>query len=197
LKIHFSPASPYVRKCVAVALHHGIPLERVATNPHESPAHLLADNPLSKVPSLVTDEGLTLNNSPVITEYLDHLGKGAKLYPTPGPARWKALAVAALADGILDAAVGRRLQSQLPQDEGRQKFDARQKAAVTRALDALEAMDLSGPLDIGTVGVVSALGYLDFRFAHEPWRATHPKLAAFYAAQMKNPIFAETAPPPA
>jgi glutathione S-transferase len=197
LKIHFSPASPYVRKCVAVAMHHGLTLERVTTNPHESPAHLLADNPLSKVPSLVTDDGLTLNDSPVITEYLDHLGTGSKLYPEAGPERWQALAVAALADGILDAAVGRRLQSQLPQDEGRQKYDARQKAAVTRALDALEATDLTGPLDIGKLGVVCALGYLDFRFGHEDWRAAHPKLRAFYAAQMVNPVFAETAPPPA
>lgn len=195
MKLHHSQASPYVRKCVAVALHHGLALERVATNPHESPPALLADNPLSKVPSLVTDDGLTLNDSPVITEYLDALGTGARLYPAAGPARWRALAMAALADGILDAAVGRRLQGQWPQDEGRQKYDARQKAAVARALDALEAMDLTGPLDIGQVGVMCALGYLDFRFAHEPWRDAHPKLAAFHAAQAANPIFAESAPP--
>lgn len=197
MKLHYSPTSPYVRKCVAVAMHHGLALERVASNPHESPAHLLADNPLSKIPSLVTDEGIVLNDSPVITEYLDHLGTGPKLYPPPGPARWRALAMAALADGILDAAVGRRLSGQWPQDEGRQKYDARQKAAVARALDALEAMDLSDPLDIGQLGVVCALGYLDFRFAHEDWRAGHPKLRAFYEARMANPIFAETAPPPA
>lgn len=194
MRIHYSAASPYVRKCVAVALHHGLPLERVPSNPHLSPDHLLADNPLSKVPSLVTDEGLALNDSPIICEYLDHIGAGPKLFPAPGPARWKALAMAALADGILDAAVGRRMSSQLPQDEARQKYDARQKAAITRALDALETGELSGPLDIGRLGVVCALGYLDFRFGHEDWRPGRPRLAAFYEAQMKNPIFAETAP---
>ncbi|MCX8134498.1 MAG: glutathione S-transferase N-terminal domain-containing protein [Roseococcus sp.] len=194
MRIHYSPASPFVRKCVAVALHHGLALERVASNPHLSPDHLLADNPLSKVPSLVTDEGLALNDSPIICEYLDHIGTGPKLFPAPGPARWKALAMAALADGILDAAVGRRMSSQLPQDEGRQTYDARQKAAITRALDALEAGELAGPLDIGRLGVVCALGYLDFRFGHEDWRPGRPRLAAFYEAQMKNPIFAETVP---
>jgi glutathione S-transferase len=166
----------------------------VASNPHLSPDALLADNPLSKVPSLVTDDGLALNDSPIITEYLDHIGGGAKLYPAPGPARWKALAMMALADGILDAAVGRRGMSQLPQDEGRQKYDARQKAAVFRALDALEASELSGPLDIGRLAVVCALGYLDFRFGQEDWRTGRSKLAAFHDAQMKNTIFAETVP---
>lgn len=194
MRIHYSAASPYVRKCVAVALHHGLPLERVASNPHLSPDHLLADNPLSKVPSLVTDEGLALNDSPIICEYLDHIGTGPKLFPAPGPARWKALAMAALADGILDAAVGRRLSSQFPQDEGRQKYDARQKAAITRALDALEAGELSGPLDIGKLGVVCALGYLDFRFGQEDWRGGRSKLAAFYEAQLGNRIFADTMP---
>jgi glutathione S-transferase len=194
MRIHYSAASPFVRKCVAVALHHDLALERVASNPHLSPEALLADNPLSKVPSLVTDEGLALNDSPIITEYLDHIGGAQKLYPEPSPARWKALAMMALADGILDAAVGRRGMSQLPQDEGRQKYDARQKAAITRALDALEAGELSGPLDIGRLAVVCALGYLDFRFGHEDWRAGRSKLPALYDAQMKNRIFAETVP---
>jgi len=194
MKLHFSGASPYVRKCVAVAKHHGLTMEHVPANPAQNPASLLADNPLCKVPSFVTDDGLALNDSPLICEYLDHIGTGAKLFPAPGPARWKALAVAALADGILDAAVPRRGASMLPQDEGRQAADARFKAAMTRAVDALEGMDLSGALDIGKVGVVCALGYLDFRFAHEPWRPGHPKLEAFYEAQMKNPIFAETKP---
>lgn len=194
MKLHFSGTSPYVRKCVAVARHHGLTMEHVTANPAQNPASLLADNPLCKVPSMVTDDGLALNDSPLICEYLDHIGTGAKLFPAAGPARWQALAVAALADGILDAAVPRRGASMLPQDEGRQAADARFKAAMTRAVDALEGIDLSGPLDIGQVGVMCALGYLDFRYAHEPWRAGHPKLEAFYTAHMKNPIFAETAP---
>lgn len=194
MKLHFSGTSPYVRKCVAVAKHHGLSMEHVPANPAQNPASLLADNPLCKVPSFVTDDGLALNDSPVICEYLDHIGTGAKLFPAPGAARWKALAIAVLADGILDAAVPRRGASMLPQDEGRQAADARFKAAMTRAVDALEGMDLSGDLDIGKVGVVCALGYLDFRYAHEPWRPGHPKLEAFYEAQMQNPIFAETKP---
>lgn len=193
MKLHYSGASPFVRKVVATALHHGIPLERVATNPHASPADLLADNPLSKVPALVTDDGMTLPDSPLICEYLDSLGRATKLYPTD-EARWQALRLAALADGILTAAVLRRVQSLLPAEEARAGTIARQKAAVTRTLDLLEAEGVPATLDIGTLTLVCALGYLDFRFGEEDWRPGRPGLLAFYEAHMANPIFAQTVP---
>lgn len=184
MKLHYSPASPYVRKVMACAIARGIDgrIETVATNPHVSPAELLADNPLSKVPALVTDDGVAVYDSPVICEYLDTVGDAAPLFPPTGsPARLRAQVMHAAADGILDAAVARRLQAAWPQDEGRQAFDARQKAAVARALDVLERDPPHGLSDIGAIAVGCALGYLDFRFAHEPWRETHPALAAWFA----------------
>ena len=57
---------------------------------------------------------------------------------------------------------------------GARAFDARQKAAVDRALDVLEANPPVGLDDIGAIAVGCALGYLDFRFAAEPWRDAHP-----------------------
>jgi glutathione S-transferase len=194
MKLYHSPASPYVRKVNVVAIHHGLTLDRVATNPHESPAELLADNPLSKVPCLITDDGVSLPDSPLICEYLDHLGTGEKLLPDHGLPRWNVLRVAALADGIMDAAVARRMAVQHPQDEARQQADARAKAAIDRALDVLEAEDDTAPMTLGTVGAVCALGYLDFRFGHEDWRASRPKLAAWYERQMQLKPFAETKP---
>ncbi|WPB86307.1 glutathione S-transferase N-terminal domain-containing protein [Sediminicoccus rosea] len=193
MKLHYSAASPFVRKVVATAMHHGIALERVATNPHASPADLLADNPLSKVPALVTDQGLTLPDSPLICEYLDSIGGATKLYPT-GEARWPALRLAALADGILTAAVLRRGQSLMPAEEARAATIARQKVAVFRTLDLLEAEGVPATLHIGTLTLVCALGYLDFRFGEEDWRPGRPRLLAFYDAQMANPIFAQTVP---
>ena len=193
MKLHYSPASPFVRKVVAVALHHGIKLDHVASNPHASPADLLADNPLSKVPALVTDTGLTLPDSPLACEYLDSLGGATKLFPT-GETRWTALRLAALADGILTAAVLRRGQSLMPQDEARAGTVARQKAAVFRTLDVLEAEGVPATLHIGTLTLICALGYLDFRFGEEDWRNGRPALTAFFDAHMQNPIFAQTVP---
>jgi glutathione S-transferase len=198
VKLHHSPASPYVRKVVACAIARGLDgrIERIPTNPHVSPPELLADNPLSKVPALVTDDGLALFDSPVICEYLDGLGDAPRLFPPEGPARWAALRLQAVGDGILDAAVGRRMQQPLPLDEGRQAYHARQRAAIGRALDLLEreAASLEGPWTIGSLAVGCALGYLDFRFADEPWREGRPRLAAWFARVSEDPALARTVP---
>jgi glutathione S-transferase len=116
MKLHFSPRSPYVRKVMACAIVRGLDgeIERVTTKPFDSPPDLLADNPLSKVPTLVTDDGVALFDSPVICEYLDGIGDALRLFPAAGPARWTALKLQALADGILDAGVGRLLEGRLP-----------------------------------------------------------------------------------
>jgi glutathione S-transferase len=197
VKLFYSPTSPYVRKVMAAAIHRGLAgrIEKVTTNPHQSPPELLAANPLSKVPCLVTDDGFALFDSPVICEYLDSLGEAPPLFPAPNSAhRWHALRMQALADGILDAAVLRRMEKGRPREAARDAVMERQRQAIERGLAFLER-DLPGKvLDIGGVAVACALGYLDFRFADEPWRASCPKLAAWYAEVSALPAFAETAP---
>lgn len=56
-------------------------------------------------------------------------------------------------------------------------------------------LDLQGVLDIGTISIACALGYLDLRFASEGWRTSRPRLAAWAAAIAKRPSVAATAPP--
>ena len=196
MKLHYAGASPFVRKVMVCAIIRGLDgrIEKVSTNPHLSPAELLADNPLSRVPAMVTESGDTLYDSPVICEYLDTLGDAAPLVPPAGAARIASLKWQALGDGIMDAAVARRMQAALPQDEGRVAFGTRQAAVVGRALDVLEHTDLSGPLEIGRITIGCALGYLDFRFAHEDWKTARPKLAAWWADVSTRPGFAETTP---
>ena len=196
MKIAYSAASPYVRKVLACAIARGLNdrIERWKVGTTD-PA-LLPVNPLSKVPSLITDDGMSLYDSPVICEYLDSLGSAPKLFPAPGPARWKALTQQALGDGILDASQPRRREIALPQDEGRQSYIALQQGKVARALDVLEkeAGSLGELTTIGEITIGCALGYLDFRFANEPWRPGHPRLAAWYDRVVKLPPLAETMP---
>ena len=195
MKIAYSAASPYVRKVMAYAIARGLndKIERWKIGTTD-PA-LLPVNPLSKVPTLITDDGTSIYDSPVICEYLDTLGDAPPLFPPTGSAaRLAAQIMHAAADGILDAAVARRLNMPHPQDDGRKAFDARQKAAVDRALGVLEKTPPQGLSDIGAIAVACALGYLDFRFAAEPWRDAHPKLAAWFAAVSKLPPLAQTVP---
>jgi glutathione S-transferase len=196
VKLFHSPTSPFVRKVMACAIVRGIDgrIEAIPCNPHESPAALLAVNPLSKVPCLVADDGLALFDSPVICEFLDSIGNVAPLFPAAGPARWRALKQQAAGDGILDAAVGRRGEQGKPQEEARTAWMERQKAVVGRMLDQIEAEPPHGALDIGTITLACALGYLDFRFAAEPWRPTHPRLADWFVGIAAHPAMARTKP---
>jgi glutathione S-transferase len=196
MKLAHSAASPYVRKVNACAVARGIDgkIERWKVGTTD-PA-LLEFNPLSKVPTLITDDGVMLYDSPVICEYLDSIGSAPKLFPPAGPARWKALTQEALADGILDATQPRRRELTLPQDEGRKSYIALQQGKVARAVVEFEKQASSlGNLDtIGEITIGCALGYLDFRYANEPWRPGHPELTAWYEKVVNLPPLAETMP---
>jgi len=195
MKLHHAPASPFARKVMACAIARGIEarIEPVPTNPHVSPPELLRVNPLSKIPCLITDDGTAIYDSRVICAYLDTIGEANALFPTSGTHRWIRVHVMhALADGIADASVARRVESAKPKEEARDAFMARQKAAVDRGLAALERDPPEGLSDIGAIAVGCALGYLDFRFAQEPWREAHPNLAAWFARVSELPPLKRT-----
>ena len=196
MKLYYSPTSPYVRKVMACAIIRGLDgqIRKIPTNPHASPPDLVADNPLSKVPCLVTEDGMSLFGSQLICEYLDSLGEELPLFSDHGARRWRALKFQSLGDGILDAAVPCRGEQGKPREEARDAQIARFKAAISRTVDALEADPPHKHIDIGSITVACALGYLDFRFGSDPWRHGHPKLAAWYDAFAQHKGLAETAP---
>ena len=199
LKLRWSPTSPYVRKVMMVLIERGLEnrVERVTTDPWSADTDLPKDNPLGKVPALTLEDGTTLFDSPVIVEYLDSLGDRAPLFPPAGPARWTALRQQAIADGICDAAILRRLESMRPDGEKSANWMERQRKAVARSLDLLEAeaASLEGEPTIGSLAVLVALGYLDFRFGHEDWRQGRPALTAWFAKASDRDSLRRTAPP--
>src|ERR1700744_4301677 len=104
MKLHWAPRSPFVPKVMMVGHECGLPgritcVRTVAATakPH---AELMKDNPLSKIPTLVLDDGTVLYDSPVICEYLDGLAGEPKLFPTEPKARLTALRRQALGDGF-------------------------------------------------------------------------------------------------
>lgn len=200
MKLRYSPTSPYVRKVTATAIETGLEgkIERVPTVTSDPASGLARDNPLGKVPALILDDGTVIFDSPVICEYLDGLHGGAKLVPS-GPARWTALRREALADGVLDAAVLRLLEGRRPEGERSPAWTLKQKTVIGRALDAFEAeagalAAAGGPATIGEIAVGIALGYLDFRFKDDDWRAGRPRLARWYEEFSKRKSMRETVP---
>jgi glutathione S-transferase len=196
MKLFYSPASPFARKVLACAVAREIDsrIELVGVVANQSPAALLAVNPLSKVPALLTDDGVPLYDSPVICEFLDSVGDAPALFPPTAAARLRALKQQAMGDGIMDAAVLRRGESTRPVEAARTAVMARQAEAVQRTLDELERDPPHAALDIGSIAVGCALGYLDFRFGHEDWRGAHPVLATWFATMQALPAFSRTEP---
>ena len=187
MKLYFSATSPYARKCMACAHELGL-VERIQLLP--SKAHpvnrdttLISANPLGKVPTLVTDDGLALYDSRVICEYLDSLG-GGTLFPKDS-SLWRVLALQALADGMLDASLLARYED-VARPEALRWADWRhgQLDKVQTSLAALEAgtPQLDFEVHIGTLAIGCALGYLDLRFSELAWRQRYPKVAAWWAA---------------
>ncbi|MBI3516456.1 MAG: glutathione S-transferase, partial [Proteobacteria bacterium] len=135
-------------------------------------------------------------DSPVICEYLDSLHGGAKMFPASGPARWAALRRQATADGILDAAILTRYEALRPETIRWSDWTDGQMAKVRGALGALEldADKLGSTVDIGTITIGCALGYLDFRFPSEGWAKRCPKLAKWYEGFSARPSMKATVP---
>ncbi len=199
MKLRYSKTSPYVRKVLMVMIEKGLQgrIELVPTDAWSPETDLPNQNPLGKVPTLVLEDGTALYDSPVICEYLDSLGGGSTLFPPAGPARWSALKLQALADGLCDAAISRRLELARPEGERSQKWADRQRAAMERAVAAMEAElpALSGPVTIGSLAVLATLGYLDFRWSSEDWRARAPGVARWFAEASSRESFLATEPP--
>ncbi len=193
MKLFFSATSPYVRKCLVVAHELGV-ADRIAllpsnAHPVNRDATLVASNPLGKVPTFVTDEGAVLYDSRVICEWLDSRF-GGSLFPHEGAARWQALVLQSLADGILDAALLARYEEAVrPEPLRWREWHEGQIDKIHTSLQSLQQapQQLQGRVDIGTLALGCALGYLDLRFDAWGWRKRYPALAEWAAGFLQRP----------
>ncbi|MGE0312865.1 MAG: glutathione S-transferase family protein [Lautropia sp.] len=200
MKLHWSPRSPYVRKVMICVHELGLDdrIERVRSvaamlKPN---AELMQDNPLSKIPTLVRDDGSTLFDSRVICEYLDEVGQGT-LFPRGGEARWQALRWQAFGDGLLDALILWRNERERSEVSRSPELIAAFERKVDASLAQLahEAAALSAaPFGIGHVAIACALGYLDYRFDALGWRSKVDALARWHASVETRPSYRDTMP---
>ena len=199
MKVYFSPASPYVRKVMVSAAELGLELERLPSSAHpvNRDRTIVADNPLGKVPTFFADDGTVLYDSRVVCEHLDGLAGGGKLFPASGPARWRALVEQSLGDGLLDAALLARYEMNVRPAENRwnEWYDG-QIDKVRCALDRMQqwAPELGERVDIGTITLGCALGYLDFRYPDLAWRNGRGALAGWFERFGARPSMAGTRP---
>lgn len=131
--------SPFVRR-VAVALNlYGMDYEHRPWSTFGDAEKLAAYNPLSRVPTLVLDDGELLIESGAILDHLDECaGADAALIARSGDARRATLKLCALATGLCDKMVSLVYESAL-HEETSPVWIARCEKQVGAVLDVLEA----------------------------------------------------------
>lgn len=192
-----SPASPFARKVRIAASVLGLAgkIEVRDTDLNTSADPIREQNPLGKVPTLILDDGTTYFDSRVIVDYLDHLAGGGRIIPREPAARFAALRLQALCDGILDACLLQLYESRYrPPEMKVQSWLDRQGEKIARGLAVLEAAPpkLTAVPDVGQIALACVLGYGDLRFGGS-WRKDHLRLLAWhdaFAAQV--PAFGQT-----
>lgn len=172
MKLFINRPSPYGRKVLVAAYEKDIVarLELVSVDPWSDPLELLAASPIGKVPALLLDDGTLLADSTLIVSFFDEIGAGTTLF---GADRFAVLGRAALAQGLLDAALATVIERRRPADKQWDGWIARQRRAIDRVIAAATA---SKQFDLGDVTLACGLAYLDFRLPDIAWRAARPDL---------------------
>jgi len=198
LQLHWSPKSPFVRKVMVCVHELGLDGEidkiRSVAAMLKPNAALMRDNPLSKIPTLLLDDGSTLFDSVVICEYLNDRAKGT-LFPANGPEKWQALRWHALGNGLLDALILWRneREREVPIQALMDAFELKTQSVLALLEAEVNAL-AAAPLSIGSVTLGCALGYLDYRFDDLGWRERAPALSAWFAVWRLRPSFVLTEP---
>lgn len=200
MKLVTSLTSPYGRKVRVVLAEKKIPFRLQVENPWlpDSPVSTL--NPLGKVPVLVLEDGVSVFDSRVIVEYLDHVSPVAHLIPPEPKSRMMVRGVEALADGVTDAAVALYLEKKRIPEQQNPDWLALQEKTLFRGLDALsEALGekpwyLGNGMTLADVACGCTLGYLGLRFPEIDWRTTYPNLAKLADKLATRASFQETVP---
>lgn len=193
-----SPTSPYARKCRALIIEKGLErdIDVVNTPPLDDPEALLSVNPLGKVPALIRKSGPALIDSPLICEYIDTLND-ERWIPERAEGRILVLRQQALADGLMDLTIGRRIELNRPANRRYRQWIDRWEAGIARTLDTLESerVQFERSVDHGALSIAVALSYLDLRYSELDWRSNHPALAGFHERWSARESFTQTEPP--
>jgi glutathione S-transferase len=201
MTLYWGPISPFVRKVLIAAMETGlrdrISLVRTLVAMNASNADLMHHNPLSKIPTLVTESGMVLFDSDVICEYLDTLHQGTPLVPKQGAARWQSLRWNALGSGMMDALVLWRNERMRPQDhQSKETLDTYAlKTNATLALIDREITQIAATdFGLGQIAIGCMLGYLDLRFPDVAWRTDYPAISCWHATFNARPSAKATDP---
>lgn len=131
--------SSFVRRCAIAMRLCGIPFEHKPWSTFGDADQIRQYNPLTRVPTLVLDDGSVLNDSYSIIDYIDTMASEDKLLmPRAQPERHQVMSVMSLATGLADKVVALFYEKVL-HAEPSDAWMVRCRAQIGHTLAALEA----------------------------------------------------------
>lgn len=202
MKLVGSYTSPFVRKISVLLLEKGIAFDFINEQPYSADTGVAQYTPLGKVPALVTDDGECWYDSPIIAQYIELLNVAPQMVPSDPQQALKIRQLEALADGIMDAGLASVREQARPAAQQSEEEVLRQREKISRSLDALEGYLNDGTLktdelNLATIAIACAIGYLNFRRIAPGWCVDRPQLVKLAETLFLRESFARTEPPKA
>lgn len=204
MKLYITEGSPYARIVRVVIiekkLESRIEIIRAQTRTAGSPYYQI--NPSGRVPYLVRDDGVALEESQLISAYLDQLD-GKPMFTLPaGEQGWEARRLEALARSMADGLAVWSRENARAVNERSPTTIKHETARAARMADVWEKeishpwmqCSLQGPINMAQITLACALG-MEARNPQLNWRAGRPKLVSWFDAVAARPSFAATAAP--
>ena len=200
MKLYITLTSPYARMVRIVILEKGL-ADRIQIIPArtrltDSPYY--AVNASGRVPYLIRDDGVAMEESQLICAYLDHLD-GSPLFDHPaGDLGWESRRLEALARSLMDglSVWGRELNR--PENERSATTIEHERQRSRRMIGLWESeIDhplMNGQLNIAQITLICAL-QLQRQNPGIQWRPGHPKLASWTETLGERDSINETLPP--
>ena len=195
MKLYITPGSPYARLARMVIIEKaikGIEIVVAKTRTPDSPYYAI--NPSGRVPYLVRDDGVGMEDSALICDYLDHLDGRPAFASTDLEARRLEALARSLTDGL---AVWLRELTR-PREERSPGLIEHETARARRMVDVWEreitSPLMNGALNMAQLMLACGLG-MEARNADFRWREGHSRLAAWFERISARPSFTATAPP--
>ena len=203
MKLYVTPGSPYARMARIVVLEKnlGDRVEIIAAQTRTANSPYYEINPSGRVPYLVRDDGVGMEESAVICAYLDRLDGKPSFDLPPGEQAWEARRLEALARSLMDGLAVWLRELYRPVDERSPGLIRHETERAARMVEHWER-EIGHPfmrgaaLNMAQITLACALG-LEARNPDFDWRSGHARLCDWYAPIAARPSFTTTAPPTA
>ncbi len=199
MKLYATPGSPYARMARIVVIEKKLEsrVEVIFAQTRTAGSPYYRINPSGRVPYLVRDDGVGLEESAVICAYLDQLDGNPVFGQPAGETVWEARRLEGLARSLMDGLAVWLRELYRPENERSPGVIRHEMERAARLLEHWEREIahpyMRGALNMAQLTLACALG-LEARMPQLDWRSGHARLLDWYEPIAARASFQATLP---